>query len=651
MIGKPIARISRFTGMSDQGGMFNIDGFSIEKEQGLTSIDENYLASSVVTSATAGYSGMGNIKAIKYLYPLTGSNISASDGYTIMLDNTCYLYSYYYITNAMYNGRIGGTPTASPYLYCQNPDLFLLPSGNLIYTSSQHLSLIVRGLCKSGSSTTKIVDKDGRNFTALGLSASSPNNKVTNLLTGVEYTITSITTTTSTNDTLNFTAVGTNNNAENDEFIGIVLTKWDLNTGITIPTFNGQPQQAYWSRPIKQWGNQYMVLNGNYIALLANDESTIDQTYKQLPVGYQGLTMEINSGYILVSAYDNNGNSHLLYWDGLTDGWNEDTIIDVAPKSIKAYKRGFVCVSDGVLYYSDGVNIKKLIAVNGTNDLNRGVNTGFNNGIIVVKDKIYFTSTGNNSQRAKDGVFIFDVNSGLSFFKCKDVNKGFAIPESLALKTSTNISNIYSTSCDIEIGCGGVLCNLNEYQASSSTRDYKSFIYMLDFGQETQIKEVWLNMKMSTKRHNYNNQLNTDITIAYGNDDYPIYSYIQSSQNTTNYIYNPVGSQYPGKVGAEIEFLTGDCAGERTFIESIQNPGTNSEILVVSPLLSTVYNYNSQLNMINVKKGEQKKVSVRDLNKPIRFNVNFFGSKMYLEVVVRGTTNPFPVSINDILLF
>jgi len=55
MIVKPKLILNKFTGMNGGNGMYYLDGFSVEKENGLTSLDENYRASELVNSSTANY--------------------------------------------------------------------------------------------------------------------------------------------------------------------------------------------------------------------------------------------------------------------------------------------------------------------------------------------------------------------------------------------------------------------------------------------------------------------------------------------------------------------------------------------------------------------------------------------------------------------
>ena len=657
MITQPKGIINKFTGMSDKGGIFYLDGFSIENENGRMSLDENYKTSETINSNTAGYDTLGDIIAIQNIYPLTNSRISASQGYRIIMDSDSHFFTYDLFSSA-YRGRVGGISASNPYLYCQKPDLFSLPSGNLIYTSSNHLGLMIRGLAKTGSSATKIIDKDGRNFISLGLSTTAPNNRVSNLKTGAEYTITAISTTTSTNDTLEFSAIGSLNNVENDEFIALVNTKWDLfksdgtsgGTTIPFPIFKGQPQSVYWSRPIRQYGNQYMILNGNYIALLANDENTIDCSYKQLPAGFQGITFEISGrDEILVSAYDNKGQGYLLLWDGASDGWFPITKVSRPPSALRAYKNGWVYIADGSIYFTDGYTIEKLISFPDNVNLGSKYNTNNHNGIAIIDDVIYFAVSGNYNIRSYNGILVFNPNFGLSFFKCKSKGTGFAGPICLFVNPNVSISSIFSTSNDLEIGCANSLNNLNEYQEGGAG-EFKSFVYFLDFEQETQIKEVWLNLKHSIKtQYDTRSQKNCKISINYGNGKQPIIKYGQVSSNTTT-TATVNETNFPGVMGEEIEFINGANAGQRTFITNITNPGTSNATWTLSPAISTASATSSDIRVWSVKNGETRSLTLDDFDKPVRFQTNFIGSRMWLEVVITGVANSFPVSIDDIIL-
>lgn len=648
MIAKPLFSIDKFSGMTDDGGMYYLDGFSVEKESGASSLDENYFTNELLNSSTTNFTGF-NCVAMTVLMPLTGSNLNAETvGYKLMINDIGYFYTRGTGTvgsGGVYRGRIGGSSSSGTYRSSFKPDLFQLPSGNVLWTSKLHTGVMYRGLVMTGSSTTKIVDTAGRNFSTLGMSTSAPNNKVTNLVTGSEYTVTSITTTNSTNDTLNFTTSG-NSNTANDEFIAFVYDKFNLNTGVTIPTFQGQlATQEDWQRPIQQYGDQYLILNGNYLALLANDETTIGQTYKQLPVTFQGVDLKVNGSEILVSAYDNQNRAYLLLWDGHTDGWNEITPIDKAPNSLKAYSTGWVYLADGVVAYTDGRNIQKLIATPDYLSTTKGGNTYSHNGIVILNDIFYFAYVTGNAGRNRDNnsVMVFNKKTGLTFFKCKSLSTEYAYPYCIYS---------YPNNSEIDIGAGESLNNLTFFVPNTSSAHTRNAVFFLDFKEEQKIGEVWLNIKYTSKTYY---ALDTtyvgDITVSVGNGNYGLASIGQIASNTTTTCANTAGAIRPATVGQEIEFTSGANAGQRTFITSIASGGSSSEVWTVSPALTNTSASSSNCRVWQLKKQLQKTISATDLSKPVRFPTNFIGDKMYLEVTIRGNANAMPISIQNIMLF
>jgi hypothetical protein len=144
------------------------------------------------------------------------------------------------------------------------------------------------------------------------------------------------------------------------------------------------------------------------------------------------------------------------------------------------------------------------------------------------------------------------------------------------------------------------------------------------------------------------------IQVNIGNGSLPINSYNQVDPASTT-VLSVTGNTRPGTVGEEVEIYDDSAVisinGERFFIESIANAGTSSESWTISPALSSATASSPTVRCIGVKKGEEKTINIRDLSKPIRFGVNFFGSTMYLEILTEGTTNNMPISIKNIQLF
>jgi hypothetical protein len=165
MISKPILKIDKFSGMFDGSQTVYLDGFAVG-EQG-KSVQETYSTLNVRDNSTYG-SQFNEVYGIEYVYPLTDSNIRSVSPYTIMISGGR-LFSYTQ-SPIMFNGDIGGVAAGGAFLGSQKPDIKEMSSGNLIYTSARHLSLAVRGLT-SATHTDKIIDKDGRDFTTLGIAA------------------------------------------------------------------------------------------------------------------------------------------------------------------------------------------------------------------------------------------------------------------------------------------------------------------------------------------------------------------------------------------------------------------------------------------------------------------------------------------------
>ena len=656
MISEPKFKISKFSGMSADGGTFYIDGFNIENENGVMSIDESYNITEIASTATTNFSNLGDVMSKIYIYSLSGSTLAATTAYTLMFDGT-YFYTTDSGTSSIYKGEIGGQVATGTYLPSKKPDLFQLPSGNILFTSSRHLGLIVRGLAKTGSGTTKIIDTNGRSFTTLGLSTTAPNNKVVNLKTGVEYTITLISTTTSTNDTLNFTT-GTAV-AENDEFMGFVYTKKDFNyvdgvsgAAVTIPNFAGQQLQQYWTRQINQYGNQYMISNGNYLALLAADESTMDATYKQLPFGEQVVAFNPNSiDNILVSSFTNNGIGHLLLWDGANNGWQQILNVEAAPNAVHNTGSGWTYLLNGVVYYTDGLNIQNLITWSENNRKSAYNTTNFN-GITSYNGVYYFcVSSQMSGDRSANGVLVFNPKIGFTFFKTKSNGIAYKTPYCIDIKTEASLSTIYSTNPILEVAGSGFYNQVSFNNSSTNEKDYHSYLTLIDLGQETQINQVWLNIKRGTKSVLANRNLkNTTISVNCGNNINPVLAYGKANVTSITAVANVNGDIYPGVIGQEIEFITGAVAGQRTFIQSVANAGAITETWVVSPALSITGN-DCEYRAWGLKNAETKLITLSDISKPIMFSTNFLGDKLWLEIVVRGTANSFPVSINNIMIF
>lgn len=642
---KPKIKINKFSG-SGEGLLYYNEGFIAGNENGNSLLSEGYSSGKVFDNTDTEYITLSSsIKAIQYL-----KTIKSLSDYSLILNN-----GGGFLVNSLYTTYIKNAvglslSASSPYLYSSFPDLLELPSGNLIFSSTNHLGLIVRGYCLAGSSTTKIVDGAGRNFSTLGLSNTGINNKVWNLKTGEVFTITSISTTNSTNDTLEFSA-GTANTA-NDEFVAVVWDKWDLTTNISpVSTYTSNDK-----RQIKQYADYFYVLNNRYLARLNSDESTFynksvvgENKGKELPVGHTAQCFDVNTDKILVSSRKSNGENFLLLWDGYADGWNNILPINGDINDVKAYNSGWVFVLEGTLYYTDGYSLSKLSSYNDTLKLNRNnLNLTINsfNSIVVLKDCIYMASGGSNLNRVKTGVYVYDFNYGWSFVPITFKSRMYNTPTSIFYDYGFN---------EINVGLSGGLSDIRSNRANTSQYLNKSAIWMINLDEESQIFGVGLNI--SANITDYINGVQADkktkITVSIGDANKGlIYTYSGNINGTGNILtslsYDPVD------VGDEIIVIDQESRirGERTFVES-KDTLVEGISLRVSPYFSQNDDNHRSLQVLKLKKCDTKEISLGELNREqMFFNPNpFFSNKLFVQITIQGITNSFPVSILGINIY
>ncbi|MEA2113671.1 MAG: hypothetical protein U9P63_03400, partial [Patescibacteria group bacterium] len=224
------------------------------------------------------------------------------------------------------------------------PDIQKSLEGNIIYTSAQYLGRRLTGTDNSGSDDkgTSMVDTS-KNFSTEGVEVGATIYNTTDRCKGV---ITSITTTTNTNDTLNFSAGlagGTDNDFDNGDGYAVWADKFqDLGA-----------EQATWSRQIFFFENIHLIGNGNYLATIDKDEANFYASYKQLRDGYYFQAGAANEKKIAVAA-NRQHKGAIMFWDGFSDGWNNTIYLDNEVDTIKAYGTGWIFNSGGSIFYTDG---------------------------------------------------------------------------------------------------------------------------------------------------------------------------------------------------------------------------------------------------------------------------------------------------------
>jgi len=640
---KPLITIDKWSGMSDNGGIYYSDGFMAENIGGNSCISEEIRPFSLVNSATTGFSGMATIKSICSYTDEYGYNnlLLLNDGGKF----------FKYEQGGDYNGLLHSIPSSGDTSYAYHSSVVRMNSGNFVYSTCNGMGIGYYGLAESTSGTTKIVDTAGRNWATLGVVVGeSTHNKVTNLDTGAEYTVTSITTTSTTNDTLNFSASGVLTNDHNDPFIVWIDDKLDLGTSYTA----GSVQY----RKIEQYGDDYLMTFNNYIAQLASDEATADEEYKQLPVNSTALYLSVNGSKMLVAS-ELEGRGQLLLWDGYSDGWNNILNIDGIAYTLEPYKNGWLYMVNSTLFFTDGWSIQKVSDYPDKSYASSSLDlTPSFNGMVVYNNQILIANSVNNFCRNYFSLVVFNFDYG--WFGFPNMSAGSSSRLGYG-NGETVFSEIISSNTATLVGSSG---NLTQY---SSNPEYataylnRSLIHLIALDKPTQIKEISLNISHNLKEILDTNHVSDDVTITVnvGDAHKGIFSRAQVKAGSTASTINIAGNTWKYmEVGNEIQFFRNSASettatdGERSYITAITNQGTSSEAWTISPALSGAPTENTNIKIINVRKSDTKTVSIDDLNEPVRFNVDgFYSNKIFVEVVITGGTNAFPISIFDLQIY
>lgn len=634
MTQEPIITIDKFSGMG-QGALF-CEGFYPDIIAGQSVLNEGFRAYQRFNASTSNFTGLGYIYGGISLTTIYNVN----NRYNLYIDGDQKIFSYQQLGTEIKNGLIH---TSNTIEYCRYPDIIETNNGNILIPTEKYIVRGLRGAVTSGSTTT-IVDTT-KNFIDEGITI---NDKVTNLKTGIEYTITSITTTTNTNDTLNFTASGANTNTANDEYI-----VWDENkhtTDLTRKTW--QPRQTDWVKQFTLYGDEYLFTNGNYIGKISTDESTVDKTFQQLPNKYQAKCINANSGYFIVGGNANN-KGFIAIGDSSTSQWLNIIKLDREITAIANYKSDFIFVSNGVVYYTNGYQIEPLSMISLAEKLgNTNINPASHNGLVVYNDLLFLAQPSTDHNLIMAGVYILNLlntEDGWTFLKTPNTNRPNAIPYSIM------VLGRFSSIKDVEVGCDGSLSYLADGASGDEYYD-KSIILSINLPRNIQVKGVGLNLGAHLK--DYQNQisrLSREITVSVGDGNRPLISYLQNKDAGTSSSFTVNGTIFFNhEVGDELYIIEDDddLYGERSFITDIQNQGTDTETWTVSPAFSASIPASTDFRTIRVKKFETKTINVDNLKEEIMFyGDGILTNKIFLEIVFKGITNDLPLNINNINIY
>lgn len=642
---KPIIQIDKFSA-AGQNGILYCQGFYPEVINGKSVMGEGLTSFSILNKETTGFSNLGNIYGSLALSTIN----SQGSLYNIYINNTSKIFVYQEVGTTITDGEIHSN--SNSLTATTNPDIIETSLGNILYPSEKHIGRGVR-FKATGGSTTTIVDTD-RNFVTLGYAA---NDKVTNLKTGVEYTITSISTTTNTNDTLNFSASGVNTTVANDECIAWEDDRFTTDTN----SANWQPPQSNWVKQFAEYANEILFTNGNYIGsisasdrTLPNDESTVTKDRKQLPSKYQAISIKVNNAKVLVSA-NFNGKGALCLWDGASDGWNNILKINSPVMATTEYQSGWIFISDGTLYYTNGFQLQVLYKLNQDNRISSNKLKPITHNALTINDSMLYCA-GSGSSISETGLYAIDldnINNGFTLIKQIYKTKESGVPYSVF------VNNRFLGSKSIEVCGNGFINYISSGTAGSLYRD-KSLIIALSLPEETKISGIGLNLSRSVFGYNndiFTTELSRDIQVSVGDGNRGLIDYIITSNNvaaTTTFIVD--GRTFLNtEIGDEIMINDEEQTvySERSFITNITSKETVSETWTIDPALSTTHNPSTEVKMIRVKKFGRKTIKNNELKNEIMFfpETSLFTNKIYIEIVFFGKTYPMPLNINEINVY
>jgi hypothetical protein len=658
-----IATIKNFAALDDNGSWY-LEGMKVKTVGGKTVLSPFYYNRFILSEDTSGFTNLSNLVAMDSYYVT-----SNGDTAVIGLTSSSKIYSFSTFISA-YNQGLVHTLSGS-YLSSSYGDLKVTKKKSVLYSHQDYLGIGHFGTASAASTTTKIIDSAGRNWATLGIAV---NDKVWVIDQKLERTITSITTTNSTNDTLNFTALtGT---ASGDEF-QVFADRGALNSGnywyffrtTAYPHYVGQPQVGYWKRQIAKFSSgstgRYLITNGNYLATLSNDELSWNDNYKQLPDNTQAMGVACNGDKILILGAENassfnDGSGRLMLWDDYTTGFLSIINLPQVPLAVTPYKTGFLFTMGAAIYYTDGYTYSLVSKLPDTDSLTYSPSVSFNS-LKAIEDKIYLAAGGGQESRLIGGTWIYEMKKGWTVVP---FNEGSTTPKQTTPLYGTDVGAlavipysypiIYSSFSLSSYSWTG--SHFNCVNQLKDSRAYRAeAILFVPIGRQVNIKKVVLGFLPDTNNYFGVTDPNLKISVSIASNRKPMFKYAQTKTgSTSSSIINALGATYSsrGKVGNQIRIKNYSQSGQTSWITEITNEGTANETWTISPALSGTPEVSSQVSIRPFKLLEQKTIDTSEIPDNIEFDGGGIeGDGFYIQIILEGVTQLVGLDINYIDLY
>ena len=634
---KPILTISNFQPIRD-GGSYFLQGFE-PKTVGNTSIlSPTNRPSLFIDSDDTGFSNIGALDV------LINTNLDCQSNAFMNMYGISNQHIFHF--NRIKSDAGGQIFQIDASYTTSEPGLGVTERETLLFTGNRHLGLAYYFTVNVGGATSvTLKDYNGDAVTTLygtyGIDNGSQNGHIFNLTTGEAYDNTTDNPTT----TLNFTTAGTTPSS-GDEVLIFVSRKFSFIDNLSDRHFIGQRNPADWNHQIIPFGNDYYILNGNYLAVLQSDETTFAREEKALPHSVQGVCGASNSDNILIGG-DYKGSGKLLLWDGESSFWNYSLDIPFAPESIVAYGGDFLLMSAGVLYWTNGYEVNKIAELP-DNILQSGYCPY--NGLKILNDKVYIVNNGTDYNRFSVGLYIYDLNKkGFSFMPFIDGDDSYPTHSGSggALLLQSDSSQLW---CGTSWGFTKI--DFNKESSYGANSYYAQFLISLP--NKMKISMVELNLALPNNKIDNNPDLQIDTIVSVGDGRKGMYYDIDIGESTTTKIVstNELNYDTHAEIGEQIEILqsVGNSSGEKVFITGITDPSTATVDYDIDYTLAnapTSYGVNAML--YKLKKQGSKNIQIQDLDmlQDLTFPVSdFYSDKLWLEVLFRKTSGKTALALN-----
>jgi len=630
MANKPKIQIKNFSGMRDDG-VYYLEGMSPRKLNGQSILTASWFNAGYINETTSGFTDLGVINGMSKL-----TYDGSIKDYIVGIE-TAEIFLFHAYTTASHIGDIHtiATPTTKP-------DIETTTNSNVIYPGANNLGKGRMFKATGGSTTTIVVN--GEDFGAETIPPVA-GDRLYNITKDEEYTIDAGGVGTTTLTLVTGTA------CESDDYFILFDDNFkDFGTtSVTGNHFNAQASPATWVRQIKLLGDEYWILNGNYVASFNVDESTFSATAKQLPNNVQAVCFDTNQGNMLVGG-DYWDSGKLMLWDTYSDGWLSILDVEKTPSSIRAYNNGWVVVVGNSIYFTDGYQIKKLDNYPDLEDITKTIGTHYN-GIEIIDNDIVLNVDTSGYSRSKDGIGIYNTTDGWSFVPYfSDTGAYFYKAENSGAlyKTLTNAGTKIFASAQMDTGSKNFVINSLSNGGGGVNRVASFYIKL---PEKMKVNQIELNLAPKYDIYSIIKG-NSNVTVSYSDNKSNLWNFIESgSTQAVTTIKNPDGVAHPAAAGNEVVILEGDIGGERTFISSIANPGEATETWTLNPALSAAPEDTVFVNFLDLKKTETKTVDVSAIPNNLTFPVSdFYSDKIFIEVYQNSAT-AYALDINSINIY